>query len=178
MANPKDVCGYEGLYQIDEVGNLFSYPNSRNKTYRQMVPNLHRDGYRKVCLYKDGVVKTHMVHRLVAQTFIPNEAGLKQVNHKDGNKLNNSVDNLEWVTPKQNAKHAVANNLGGMKDRLDKGLNLTHRYKEVIMVKDGNLYRFDSVEQAARELDLNMDRITECIRKEQKVAGYIVIGIK
>lgn len=62
-------------------------------------------------LYKDGVGKEYLIHRLVASTFIPNPLNLPQVNHKDGNKLNNFVGNLEWCTPLENTTHAVNTNL-------------------------------------------------------------------
>ena len=65
-------------------------------------------GYNRVCLTRrDGGKQSYLVHRLVAQTFIPNPMGLPQVNHKDGNKDNNCVSNLEWVTGKQNVQHSV-----------------------------------------------------------------------
>lgn len=70
-----------------------------------------RNGYPKVCLYVHGAVRQASVHRIVASLFLPPVAGCKQVNHKDGDKTNNRVDNLEWMSPKQNIAHAISNGL-------------------------------------------------------------------
>jgi hypothetical protein len=69
------------------------------------------NGYRFVCLRKNGINKNVLVHRLVAKSFVPNYEELKCVNHLDGDKLNNSIENLEWCTFSQNRKHAYATGL-------------------------------------------------------------------
>lgn len=112
------VKGYEGLYAVSELGRVFSYPKPSNNRYlhgRWMRPSVgsrnHKGGgtgYHVVQLYKDGNFESVLVHRLVATHFIPNPMGWPQVNHKDGNKANNAVDNLEWCTAKMNVRHAVA----------------------------------------------------------------------
>lgn len=68
-------------------------------------------GYLRTCLCKNSVSKFYLIHRLVAQTFIPNPNNLLEVNHKDGNKVNNNVENLEWCTRKENVNHSILNNL-------------------------------------------------------------------
>ena len=86
----KDVCGYEGLYKVDENGNVFSVRNNK-LLKRMMFPS----GYEYVHLCNGkGKTKLFRVHRLVAETFIPNPNNLPEVNHKDGDKLNNNVKNL------------------------------------------------------------------------------------
>lgn len=77
-----------------------------------LTPTIGSNGYKKVTLYRDGKMHTEAVHRLVAETFIENPLGLPYTNHKDENKLNNSAENLEWVTPKEN------NNYGTKKERI------------------------------------------------------------
>lgn len=79
----------------------------KGKRLKQAINN----GYARVALKNNGELKNCLVHRLVAQAFIPNPKNKPQVNHKDGNKLNNHVSNLEWVTPKENLQHAVSNGL-------------------------------------------------------------------
>lgn len=72
-------------------------------------------GYGRVELWKNNKGRKFRVHRLVAEAFIPNPLGKEQVNHIDGNKKNNCVSNLEWVTPKENIRHAIENNLSSIK---------------------------------------------------------------
>lgn len=102
----RDVVGYEGFYQISDKGELFSV--RRNRIIK---PNIGMDGYRKMVLSVNNKRQTVRIHRLVAEAFIPNPSNKQFVNHKDGNKLNNSVDNLEWVTAWENAIHASKNGL-------------------------------------------------------------------
>ena len=118
MEEWKDVKGYEGLYQVSNLGNVrsldrrvkhsvYGYMNVKGKTLSQ-----HSDGeYLKVKLSKDGKMKTHKVHRLVATAFIDNPNELPAVNHIDCDKFNNSVDNLEWCTISYNMQHAYNNGL-------------------------------------------------------------------
>lgn len=93
-------------YDIDENGLIYSH-----KTNRYLQGTLYNTGYKMVRLTVEGVKKGYAIHRLVAQTFIPNPNNLPIVNHKDGKKQNNSVDNLEWVTASENHNHAIDNNI-------------------------------------------------------------------
>ncbi|MDP3959930.1 MAG: NUMOD4 domain-containing protein [Pseudorhodobacter sp.] len=110
----KDIKGFEGLYAVTEDGQVWSYPkqNNRNLRGRWMKQQPHK-GYLSVHLKKDGKIFSKLVHRLVAETFIPNPENRPQVNHKheDGNKARNLVDNLEWTTNKENSDHAFKVNL-------------------------------------------------------------------
>lgn len=99
----KEIEGYEGRYYITDNGDIFNI--KRGTKMAQTVSA--RTGYLKISLTNsDGIRPTHSVHRLVALSFIPNPENKREVNHKDGNKGNNRVDNLEWVTTKENSKHA------------------------------------------------------------------------
>lgn len=101
----KDVKGYGGKYQISTDGDVWSC--KRNCYLRYQIS---KQGYARIVLYTpDGKAHYEAIHRLVALAFIPNPDNKPQVNHKDENKLNNSVDNLEWVTAKENANHGVRN---------------------------------------------------------------------
>jgi len=95
----KSVDGFDG-YQIDEEGNVYG------KDGRVLKPSYCGRGYKAVALRKNGKTITCYIHRLVASNFIENAESKKTVNHKDGNRLNNSVENLEWNTYSENNEHA------------------------------------------------------------------------
>lgn len=105
-----DIKGYEGLYQISNCGRVKSLPrNGTINAERILKSAINRGGYNTVILVKQGKYRTHFVHRLVAQAFIPNPDELPQINHKDENKLNNKVENLEWCTSKYNVNYGTRN---------------------------------------------------------------------
>lgn len=103
----KIISGFDD-YSINDYGVVYSYKNGRRKAMK-LCPCTNK--YLSVVLCKNGVSKRFLVHRLVAEHFIVNENNYSQVNHKDGAVVNNSVGNLEWVTPKMNIQHALKNNL-------------------------------------------------------------------
>ena len=150
----KDITGYEGLYQVSNIGNVKRLPAtitalSRWGTLRQMkfegkkinISHKSGSGYPIVTLSKNGKTKIFSIHRLVAIEFITNPKNLNQVNHKDGNKSNNSYQNLEWCTHSENMKHSfhVLNN---------KKINR----KKVIDNNTGIIY--ESIMDAANELNI------------------------
>ena len=100
----KDVAGYEGMYQVSNLGRFFGV-----RTNRILKSYLHRNGYMYQSLSKNGRVKHYLVHRLVALAFIPNPTNLPEINHKDLNKKNNSVENLEWCSHRMNMEHSLIN---------------------------------------------------------------------
>ena len=107
----KDIQGYEGLYRVSSFGNVMSVgnrdmPNGGLRPIKVLRLQEHRDGYLVARLYKDGKQKTHFVHRLVALAFLDNPNKKEQVNHKNGNKKENYVQNLEWNTRSENLSHA------------------------------------------------------------------------
>ena len=117
----RDIKGYEGQYAVTEDGRVWSYPRviiSKNHVYRDWSGGFLRHGignrgYHHVTL-SNGKTKTRLIHRLVAEAFIPNPLGLAQVNHKNGNKNDNRVENLEWMTLQENMTHAA---MMGLKPR-------------------------------------------------------------
>jgi hypothetical protein len=105
----KNIPNYK-KYQVSNLGKIKSF--AKNKQNGKILKFSHNHkGYNQVILVKDKKPNNQLVHRLVAQAFIPNPNNLPQVNHKDGNKQNNCVDNLEWITNKDNIKHAKEHNL-------------------------------------------------------------------
>ena len=113
----KDVSGYEGYYQVSTNGRVRSVDriscggrnNSKRYRYGVVLKQLDNKGYKLVNLYKEGRAKKVIVSRLVAETFIDNPGNKPEVNHIDEDKENNSVTNLEWVTPKENSNHGTRN---------------------------------------------------------------------
>ena len=95
----RDVKGYEGIYGITSCGRIWSY---RNEMF--LKPKITKDGYLKVKLCKNGKMKHICVHRLVAMAYIPNPENLPEVDHKDNNKTNNCVNNLQWLSHKDNTR--------------------------------------------------------------------------
>lgn len=115
----KSVKGYEGYYEVDQFGRVYSVDrvisvNDNGRQYdkplkaKQMKQAMHTQGYKTVSLTKEGKTKGMYVHRIVAEAFIPNENDLPMVNHKDEDRTNNFVENLEWCTAQYNNTYGNA----------------------------------------------------------------------
>ena len=106
-----DVKGYEGMYKISDYGNLLSINYAKTGKPKLMRNSINQEGYIENTLHKESKTFFERRHRLVAINFIPNQNNFPVVNHKDGNKLNNHIDNLEWCTDHGNCIHAMENDL-------------------------------------------------------------------
>lgn len=104
----RDIVNYEGFYQVSNFARIKSFYKGKVKILKLALSS---KGHLRAHLYKDGKTKLLFVHVLVAKAFIPNPENKPCVNHKDGNKQNNSIDNLEWVTQSENVKHAYETGL-------------------------------------------------------------------
>lgn len=113
----KDIAGFEGYYQVSNLGRvrsldrLIKRKNGHHKRKGKILAqSSDKKGYKRLQLHKNGM-KSHKVHRLVASAFIESYCQNLQINHIDGDKSNNNLCNLEWVTPEQNTKHALKTGL-------------------------------------------------------------------
>ena len=154
-----DIENYEGLYQISNKGRVKSLYNGSERILR---PVIDRYGYYKIMLYNDSVRKIFSIHRLVAQAFIPNLYNKPQVNHLDENKKNNSVDNLEWATAKENS------NYGSRNEKV-----ADSRSKPILQYsKSGDFIReWKSAAEVERVLGINNSDIIQCCKGRRKSAG-------
>ena len=174
----KQIKGYEKLYEISNYGNIRSLKRN-NTNGRQLSKNFGARGYYQVTLSKNNVRKTARIHRLVAETFIPNVEKKEIVNHIDGNKLNNNVDNLEWCTEKENVNHAWKNNLCSVSEKHREVARETCRKNGKLNTKKVNQYdknkkyikQWESIIEASKYCKIDRGNITKCCKKERKTAG-------
>ena len=163
METWKDIPGTDGEYKISNYGKVMTV-----KTRRILSPAIDERGYERVCLFKKDRSRRYKVHRLVAITFIPNPDDKKQVNHKDGNKRNNCVDNLEWVTNEENMHHSRANGLHDGHKRFCES-----RKKRIIAthIESGEEIIFESILAAKKALGTcHIQEVLRGLRYEAK--GY------
>jgi hypothetical protein len=160
----REISGYEGLYAVSNYGNVKSLKFGKEKILK---PRADGDGYLYVTFCKNGKMKHHKVHRLVASAFIENPDNLPQVNHKDENPSNNNADNLEWCTQEYN------HNYGTRNQRVAEALSIPVD----ILTKDGEFIRqFPSCMEAERWLRINgfpnanHSHINQCCKGKRSTA--------
>ena len=154
-------------YLVSETGRIRRYGSDSDKAVRK------HDGYFVVDLYQDGRRSTKRVNRLVAEAFIPNPDDKPEVNHKDGNKLNNNVSNLEWTTKKENCEHAWRTGLvhpsRSMLGR--RNPNSGRKPKRIRIVETGEI--FDGLKPCEKAINGNNRHINDCLRgRQQTHRGY------
>ena len=156
------IENYEGLYVINRLGVVKTLKR-QGTDERILVGSVDRTGYRRVALMRNGVSKSYAVHRLVCVMFLPNPEKKRTVNHKDGNKLNNCLDNLEWATHSENHKHAYKE-LGRTSHMAGKAGVLHHNAKQVTRIDKvtGEISYFCTVKEAALSGNFCMGHISAC----------------
>ena len=152
----KDIKGYEGIYGITSCGKVWSY-----KKKKFLTPKDSGNGYLMVQLYKDGKRKNYKIHRLAAEAYIPNPNNLPQINHRDENKTNNCLQNLEWCDAKYN------NNYGNRIERM-----VSSNKKPILQYTlNGEFVReYPSASDVGKEVSTH---ICNCLKGRKKSAyGY------
>ena len=158
----KDIEGYEGLYQVSDFGRVRSLDrkDARGNRIKGTVLAGGSDGkgYRTIALCRDGDVKNNLTHRLVAKAFLDNPNNLPEVNHKDEDKENNAVSNLEWCTSRYNIMYGT---------RTKRAAKAKERPIYVVS-GSGHRYFFSSTKKAAELLGLDGCNVSECLHGKRK----------
>lgn len=160
----------DNRYEVSECGIVFLKAhkvirkNGSVMTYerKEKAVNIKEHGYSYVTISKDNKSKSHLLHRIVAETFIENPDNKGFVNHKDGNKQNNHVSNLEWVTKKENQAHSESN--GFIRDRAG--------YSVDVFDSSGYVATFGSITKASKYLNLDRIVVGRVIDKEVLLKGF------
>lgn len=163
----KDIKGYEGLYQVSNLGNVKSLCYNKTKNLSKLLKprnnKVSGDAYFIVSLCKNGIHKNFYIHRLVAEAFIANVNDLPQVNHIDEDKSNNKVSNLEWCTIEYNLNYGTRRE----KEARTKGISVFQ------YTKDGNFVKeYYSIREATRQTGIT--NVGDCIRGKSKTAGGFI----
>ena len=160
MEEWKDIIGYEGKYQVSNTGKIRSLNYRRTGKIKLLKPTTDRDGYKTILLYKNNKQKRYKLHRLIAKVFINNPNDLPEVNHKDEDKSNNRVENLEWCDRKYNA------NYGTIKERIAET-----NFKKVRCIDTGEI--FNSINEAAEKYNIHNSTLVHYLKgRGNSVAGY------
>ena len=169
MEHWKSIVGYEGIYEVSDMGNVRSLKFGKQKIRK---PGKNNRGYLCVNLCKDGEVKSMKVHRLVAEAFIPNPNNLDTVNHKDENKLNNAASNLEWMTRADNINYGSRNRRSAVAHVNHP--NLSKSVQQLNKSTGELIAEFPSMAEARRVTGINRRHISSCCLGNRKsTGGYI-----
>ena len=157
-----DVAGYEGLYMVNKNGDIKTLRNRNGRKGTLLKPFIDKDGYCRVRLYKNGKGCWIGVHKIVAMTFIPNPDNRPIPNHKDFDRSNNRVDNLEWCTVQENIHHSSKHYIG------------LHKKAVISIDKDGNETEYVSVMEASKITKTHISNISKCCNGNRNTAnGYV-----
>ena len=156
----KTIDGYEGMYEVSSTGEV------RNRKGEKLKPSITSTGYPHVSLCRQGERKSKNIHRLVAEAFIPNPNNYPIVNHKDENRANNNIDNLEWCSYSYNASYGEApiKNSISMKKHFARDVN-PNKVK-VKCVETGEIY--ESIIDASEKYKIDQSSITKVCKKKPK----------
>ena len=155
----KDVVGYEGYYQVSNLGRVKSLNYRGSKKEKILATNLERTGYVRTHLCKEGQHKTIRIHRLVAEAFLPNPDNKNCIDHINTNRADNRVENLRWVTHEENCNNDLTRKNGKRN-----GIS-----KKVICVETSTIY--NSIMEVERELGLLHSDICKCCKGTRVTVG-------
>lgn len=167
----KPIEGTNGKYEVSNTGKVRSLNYKNTGEIRELRPAPDPKGYMKTMLQYGKHYKTVKVHRLVAMAFIPNPDNLPQVNHKDGDKRNNRVENLEWITNYANAHHALEHGLFKNSLEATRKANQSRKKSVVAIDEQGNQLLFESQNEASRQLNISRRHIQIVLKGERNKAG-------
>ena len=173
MEEWKDIKGYEGLYQISNLGRVKSLSriDSRGHKLNEKIlkPKIRGYGYKAVMLSKNNIHKLYYIHRLVAEAFIPNPDNLPCVNHIDENKNNNCIENLEWCTRKYNTNYGTRSKRQSEKMK-GKYTGSNHpQARKIKCITTGEI--FITIKEACEKYKIKQPSITACCKGKIKSAG-------
>lgn len=170
----KDIKGFEGIYQVSNLGNVKSLNYRNTKEEKMLTPKKNNSGYLWLELTNNKKKSCLLIHRIVALEFIPNLNNLPIVNHKDENPMNNCVDNLEWCTALQNVRYSI--DLHPERTRGRKGTRRPHKYTQNVIQKtlDGKIVKeYDCTADVAIDNKFNQWSIIQCCTGKRNTAyGY------
>lgn len=156
----RDVVGYEGIYEVSNMGNV-----RNKKTLRIIKPFISYHNYVRVPLRKNGKDRKRFLHRLVADAFIPNPENKEIVNHINGNKQDNRIENLEWCTYSENNVKAIKDGLRSTKRKI------ICQYKNNMLIA-----KWRSISSASKYLNLPLGSISACLHYNEKHNDYRMVG--
>jgi hypothetical protein len=173
----KPIQGYEGKYEIDKKGNVYSLPRFHNKKENVIKVFKHngRCCYASVWLWKNNKRKSFLLHKLIADNFIPNPKKLPQVNHKDGNKMNFEINNLEWCTSSENNLHSFR--VLGKKPTMKGKFGIEHHTSIPIIQFDKNMNfinKYYGAAEAQRKTGICRVNIRSVVKGKYKTAGGFI----
>lgn len=166
----KEVDGYDGNFHVSSFGRIkslkrhvFSGGKNRLRKERIICATLHRDGYIKCTIQSNGNRKTYMVHRLVAKTFIPNPENKPQINHKNGVKSDNTVENLEWCNASENGIHSYKL---GLSKATHGELNWKSKLTKLQVIEIRNKYtgKHGEIVKMSREYNISASQIRRIVK--------------
>lgn len=168
----RDIEGYEGLYQVSNLGNVKSLNYGRTGEECILKPANDGKGYLFVNLCKNGKPKKYYVHRLVALAFLLNPDNLKEINHKNEDKKDNCINNLEWCTHKYNSNYKTRNQR--MIETKNKNGSLGEKPIIQYTKKGVEVGRYSGINEASRQTGIPFSNICKCCKGKLKSCGGFV----